>query len=53
MVLWELAFERIPYQNWDAQKIKDYVLNDNRENLESINNEKIYVDYFKIIKNSK
>ncbi|PKK71522.1 hypothetical protein RhiirC2_744464, partial [Rhizophagus irregularis] len=26
MLLWELSFERIPYQGWDAQKIKDHVL---------------------------
>lgn len=53
MLLWELAFERIPYQGWDAQKIKDHVLNNNRENIDSIKNEKVYEDYFEIVKNGK
>lgn len=49
MLLWELVFERIPYQDWDTQKIKDHVLNNNRENIDSMNNE----NYFEIIKNGK
>lgn len=53
MLLWELAFERIPYQGWDAQKIKDHVLKNNRENIDSIKNEKVYEDYFEIVKNGK
>jgi hypothetical protein len=53
MLLWELAFERIPYQGWDAQKIIDHVLNNNRENLESIINENVHKDYIEIIKNGK
>ncbi|CAB4440031.1 unnamed protein product [Rhizophagus irregularis] len=52
MLLWELTFERIPYQGWDAQKIKDHVLNNNRENIDSIKNEKVYEDYFEIVKNA-
>ncbi|CAG8502144.1 13494_t:CDS:2 [Rhizophagus irregularis] len=52
MLLWELAFERIPYQGWDAQKIKDHVLKNNRENIDSIKNEKVYEDYFEIVKNA-
>ncbi|CAB5364756.1 unnamed protein product [Rhizophagus irregularis] len=52
MLLWELSFERIPYQGWDAQKIKDHVLKNNRENIDSIKNEKVYEDYFEIVKNA-
>jgi serine/threonine protein kinase len=31
MLLWELTFEKIPYQGWEANKIKKYVVNGGRE----------------------
>ncbi|CAH1762266.1 10426_t:CDS:2, partial [Entrophospora sp. SA101] len=31
MLLWELGFERIPYEKWDMSQIKDYVLRYKRE----------------------
>ncbi|CAJ0833176.1 12730_t:CDS:2 [Entrophospora sp. SA101] len=31
MLLWELGFERIPYEKWDMKQIKDYVLSYKRE----------------------
>ncbi|CAI2170433.1 19993_t:CDS:2 [Funneliformis geosporum] len=54
MLLWELAFEIIPYKGWDVQRIKNHVLNNHRENLNiKLNNEeKLQESYFKIIKNT-
>ncbi|CAG8518493.1 10968_t:CDS:2 [Funneliformis caledonium] len=54
MLLWELAFETIPYKGWDVQKIKEHVLNKKRENLNiKLNNdENLQESYFKIIKNT-
>ncbi|CAJ0914403.1 14188_t:CDS:2, partial [Entrophospora sp. SA101] len=31
MLLWELGFERIPYDKWDIPKIREYVLSSKRE----------------------
>ncbi|CAG8545756.1 10878_t:CDS:2 [Diversispora eburnea] len=31
MLLWELVFEKIPYEKWDILKIKEHVLAGNRE----------------------
>ncbi len=55
MLLWELAFEKIPYQDWDVSKIKSHVLNKNREtlNIELINDKRLQEGYFEIIKNGK
>ena len=33
MLLWELAFEKIPYENWNVEKIKEWVLSGKRERL--------------------
>ena len=33
MLLWELAFEKIPYENWDMERIKEWVLSGKRERL--------------------
>ncbi|CAI2179305.1 19762_t:CDS:2, partial [Funneliformis geosporum] len=33
MFLWELSFNRIPYDNIDSEQIEEYVLNGNRETL--------------------
>ncbi|RHZ75865.1 hypothetical protein Glove_209g131 [Diversispora epigaea] len=33
MLLWELAFEKIPYEKWDILKIKEHVLAGNREKI--------------------
>lgn len=34
MLLWEIAFEKIPYKNWDNQKIIDHITRGNRENID-------------------
>ena len=31
MLLWELGFERIPYEKWDMPQIREYVLSHKRE----------------------
>ncbi|CAG8603413.1 8278_t:CDS:2 [Funneliformis caledonium] len=53
MLLWELAYEKIPYQDWDVHKIKHHVLSNNREtlNIESTSN-KLQRNYFQIIENA-
>ncbi|CAI2170749.1 13593_t:CDS:2 [Funneliformis geosporum] len=33
MLLWELAFEKIPYERWEMAKIKEYVLSNKREKI--------------------
>ncbi len=33
MLLWELAFERIPYEHWNLLQVKDYVLDNKREKI--------------------
>ena len=33
MLLWELAFEKIPYENWDTNKITEHVLANKRERV--------------------
>ncbi|RHZ75819.1 hypothetical protein Glove_209g128 [Diversispora epigaea] len=33
MLLWELVFEKIPYEKWDILKIKEHVLAGNREKI--------------------
>jgi hypothetical protein len=33
MLLWELTFEKIPYQGWDMDKIQDHVLKGKRERI--------------------
>ncbi|RIA81175.1 kinase-like domain-containing protein [Glomus cerebriforme] len=53
MLLWELAFEKIPYENWDMNTIRDYVLDKKREKItfgkESPHIQKLQSDYAKII----
>ncbi|CAB5366718.1 unnamed protein product [Rhizophagus irregularis] len=31
MLFWELIFEKIPYKGWEAEKIRDHVINGGRE----------------------
>ncbi|CAG8605991.1 17881_t:CDS:2 [Rhizophagus irregularis] len=53
MLLWELAFEKVPYENWDMNKIRDHVLANKREKIsfgkESSNIQKLQQGYAKII----
>ena len=57
MLLWELAFERIPYDKWDMSKIKEHVLDNKREKItfgkESPTIQKLQQDYSKIIVSGK
>jgi hypothetical protein len=34
MLLWELTFERKPYENMDLKKISNYVINGGREKIQ-------------------
>ncbi|CAG8460193.1 1793_t:CDS:2 [Diversispora eburnea] len=53
MLLWELVFEKIPYEKWNIMQIKKHVLDGNREKITwgkaSSNVEKIQKDLTKII----
>ncbi|RHZ83982.1 hypothetical protein Glove_86g134 [Diversispora epigaea] len=53
MLLWELLFQKIPYENKDMNQIKDHVLKGGREtiimNFSSQENRKIQNKFFKII----
>lgn len=53
MLLWELAYEKIPYENWDMNKIREHVLDNKREKIsfgkESSNIQKLQQGYAKII----
>ncbi|RHZ83941.1 hypothetical protein Glove_86g227 [Diversispora epigaea] len=53
MLLWELLFQKIPYENKDMNQIKDHVLKGCREtiimNFSSQENRKIQNKFFKII----
>ena len=57
MLLWELAFEKIPYKNWDMNKIRDHVLSNKREKItfgkESPTIQKLQKNYAKIIVSGK
>jgi hypothetical protein len=57
MLLWELAFEKIPYENWDMKTISDYVLANKREKItfgkESSHIQKLQQGYAKIIVSGK
>jgi len=33
MLLWELAFEKFPYEHWDTNKIIEHVLANKREKI--------------------
>ncbi|KAF0531737.1 kinase-like protein [Gigaspora margarita] len=33
MLIWELCYEKIPYENWDVKVIADHVLSGKREKL--------------------
>ena len=33
MLLWELTFEKIPYQGWDIERIETHVKNGKREKI--------------------
>jgi hypothetical protein len=51
MLLWELAFEKIPYQGWDVKKIAKHVAEGHRERISTA---KIcQEEYKKIINDSK
>ena len=53
MLLWELAFERIPYEHWDMNTIRDHVLANKREKItfgkESASIQKLQQSFAKII----
>ncbi|RHZ75816.1 hypothetical protein Glove_209g127 [Diversispora epigaea] len=53
MLLWELVFEKIPYEKWDILKIKEHVLDGNREKItfgkDSPDVERLQKDLAKII----
>jgi hypothetical protein len=53
MLLWELAFEKIPYENWDMNRIREHVLDNKREKItfgkESSSIQKLQQGYAKII----
>ncbi|CAG8661217.1 995_t:CDS:2 [Acaulospora morrowiae] len=53
MLLWELAFEKVPYEKWDMIKIKEHVLSGKREKISwgkaSPDIQKLQKDYAKII----
>ncbi|CAJ0766848.1 14354_t:CDS:2 [Entrophospora sp. SA101] len=54
MLLWELAFERVPYEKWDMSKVREYVLAGGRENIQfgeaDDETKNLQEDYAKIIK---
>ena len=55
MLLWELAFERIPYEKWNMDEIIEYVTSGKRENIRfgkiyRCEIDKIQEGYAKIIK---
>ncbi|CAB5366710.1 unnamed protein product [Rhizophagus irregularis] len=53
MLLWELAFEKIPYQGWEVKKIKEHVINGGRERFTfGDSTPKIYQEYKKMIRDS-
>lgn len=33
MLLWELGYEKLPYEGWSIERISDHVLNGKREKL--------------------
>jgi len=57
MLLWELAFEKLPYEHWDTNKIKEHVLANKRESIafcKAIPDiQKIQKQYAKIIVSGK
>ena len=57
MLLWELAFEKIPYENWDMNQIREHVLSNKREKIifgkELPTIEKLQKNYAKIIVSGK
>ncbi|CAJ0885847.1 16794_t:CDS:10 [Entrophospora sp. SA101] len=54
MLLWELAFERVPYEKWDMSKVRSYVLDGGRENIRfgetDSDTKSLQEDYAKIIR---
>ncbi|CAG8572792.1 10505_t:CDS:2 [Gigaspora margarita] len=57
MLIWELCYEKLPYEDWNIQKISDHVLSRKREKLltgEFIdpNDKKIQEEFIKIIEST-
>src|SRR5687768_4541827 len=57
MLLWELLFEKIPYEDWDVTRIKEHVLDNKREKITfgraNPNIQKLQQNYAKIIVSGK
>ncbi|CAB4412862.1 unnamed protein product [Rhizophagus irregularis] len=51
MLLWELAFEKIPYINWNNQRIIDHIKNGNHEKIDFDKNDPDIQDIQKDIRN--
>src|SRR6266511_1076277 len=53
MLLWELAFERIPYEKWEMSKIREYVSAGGRENIQfgetDLETKQLQQEYAKVI----
>ncbi|CAG8484607.1 12475_t:CDS:2 [Dentiscutata heterogama] len=57
MLIWELCYEKLPYENWDIPKISEHVLNCEREKLltgefDDPNDKKIQEEFIKIIEST-
>ncbi|RIB23417.1 kinase-like domain-containing protein [Gigaspora rosea] len=55
MLIWELCYERVPYEGWDVPRIKDHVLQGKRENVsegifKNSEEKEILIEFIKIIK---
>ncbi|CAJ0750710.1 14589_t:CDS:2, partial [Entrophospora sp. SA101] len=54
MLLWELAFEKVHYKKWELSKIREYVLDGGRENIQFDETDdmtqNLQQDYAKIIR---
>jgi hypothetical protein len=54
MLLWELAFQRIPYKNYNQQQITEYVITGGREKLDfRLNSTSVQQEFGNVIKAGK
>ncbi|CAG8549714.1 2666_t:CDS:2, partial [Dentiscutata heterogama] len=54
MLIWELCYEKVPYENWDVPRIIDHVLKGKRENVsegrfKNSDDKEIQIEFIKII----
>ncbi|KAF0458277.1 kinase-like protein [Gigaspora margarita] len=54
MLIWELCYEKVPYEGWDEPRIKDHVLKGKRENVsegrfKNSEEKEIQIEFIKII----